>query len=49
MKSKDCDCGAEITYGKDCALRQHSEWCSVKASLVKRLKYSRLNNLLGRV
>ena len=30
MKSKECDCGAMKTYGKDCKAGFHSSWCSSK-------------------
>jgi len=27
---KQCDCGAQKTYGKDCKASFHSSWCSIK-------------------
>ena len=27
---KKCDCGCHITYGKNCPLSFHSDWCKLK-------------------
>lgn len=29
-EQKECDCGAQKTYGKDCKHSFHSDWCSLK-------------------
>lgn len=29
-ETKQCDCGAQKTYGKDCKASFHSSWCSIK-------------------
>lgn len=30
-----CECGVHITYGKDCPVEYHSEWCPLSVSKKK--------------